>query len=158
MKREINAFVKTLQEKSLRIAFAESITCGLLSEKLANYKGTSDVLAGSVICYDACVKKDLLGVSEQMISRYTCESMEVTAALAKNLRRLISADIHAAITGLAAPGGSETPKKPVGTVFFCFLYKGKLHKLQKRYYGTPRNIRIKATLEMYNFILAKVKD
>ncbi len=45
--------------------------------------------------------------------------MQVTTALAKNLPKLIKADIHVAITGLASAGGTETKDKPVGTIFFA---------------------------------------
>lgn len=156
MKRKVNRFVKVLQEKSLTIAFAESMTCGLLSDNLASYKGTADVLAGSVICYTPEVKKKLMKVPTKLIQEFTCESKEVTEVLAKNLSSLIQADLHAAITGLAAPGGSETKSKPVGTVFFCLLISGKLFHQRKRFYGSPDEIRRKASLEMYEFILSKL--
>jgi nicotinamide-nucleotide amidase len=156
MRREVNKFIKTLQEKSLTIAFAESMTCGLVSERLSVYKGTSEIFKGSVVCYDASVKTGLFGISQRMVDRYTSESMEVTSALAKNLSRLIKADIHAAITGLAAAGGSETAEKPVGTVFFCMKYKGNLYKHKSRFYGSPSEIRLKACMEMYQFILSRL--
>lgn len=56
-----------------------------------------------------------------MLKKYTAESKEVTDALAKYLRQPIATDIHAAITRLASPGGSETAEKPVGTVFFSYV-------------------------------------
>ncbi len=156
MQRAVNRFVKTLQEKALTIAFAESVTCGMATQKLSIYKGTSDVLAGALVCYSPEVKKACLGISQNMIDHYTSESMEVTVELAKNLSRLIKADIHAAITGLASPGGSETKAKPVGTVFLCFTYKGKIYKRRIRFYGSPSDIREKACLELYEFILEKI--
>src|SRR4051794_28794817 len=117
MNNKAHAFIKQLQEKNLILALAESVTCGLAAHKLSTAPGTSDVLAGSIVCYTPEVKRDLLGVSQKLIDRYTCESMEVTEALAKNLGKLIDADIYAALTGLASPGGSETKDKPVGTIF-----------------------------------------
>lgn len=80
----------------------------------------------------------------------------MTNALAKKLRKLIKADICAAITGLAAPGGSETKDKPVGTVFFSVLYKGKLYKQKKKLKGTPVQIKKKACRKLYHFILLNV--
>jgi nicotinamide-nucleotide amidase len=154
--RKINRFVKYLQEKSLTVAFAESVTCGMASQNLSIYNGTTDVFKGSIICYTPEVKTGCLRVPVKLIEQYTTESMQVTEALAKNLGHLISADIHAAITGLAAPGGSETRSKPVGTIFLCFFYRGRSYKRKVRFYGSATEIRKKACLEMYEFILSKV--
>jgi nicotinamide-nucleotide amidase len=153
MDAKISAFVHKLKDKELKVAFAESMTCGMLAEKLATCIGTSDVLAGSIVCYQPEVKKELFKVPQRMIDKYSCESMQVTELLAKNLTKLITADIYAAITGLAAPGGSESKSKPVGTVFFCVYYKRKIHKLKKRFRGEPQEIRLKACKAMYDFIL-----
>ncbi|MES2592649.1 MAG: CinA family protein [Bacteroidota bacterium] len=156
MHTQVNSFVKKLQKKSLTLALAESITCGMATHKLATCKGTADVLAGSVICYTPEVKNKLLGISKKIIKKHTCESMEVTDALATNLSHLITADIYAALTGLASKGGSETKNKPVGTVFFCVNYKNELYKQRKLFKGSPSEIREKSCLELYKFILSVV--
>ncbi|MCD6019197.1 MAG: hypothetical protein K0S53_2318 [Bacteroidetes bacterium] len=148
-----NRLIKTLKEKKLTLALAESITCGLATQKLSNFKGTADVLKGSVICYTAEVKSGVLGISERTINKYSCESPQVTSALAQHLHSLINADICAALTGLASSGGSETKNKPVGTVFFAVFYKKKIHHLRKIFRGTPLQIREKACEELYRFIL-----
>jgi nicotinamide-nucleotide amidase len=156
MNNKAHAFIKQLQEKNLILALAESVTCGLAAHKLATAPGTSDVLAGSIVCYTPEVKRDLLGVSQKLIDRYTCESMEVTEALAKNLEKLIDADIHAALTGLASPGGSETKEKPVGTIFFCIKFKNKMHRYKKLFRGTPLEIRKKACMSLYEHVLKTI--
>jgi nicotinamide-nucleotide amidase len=153
MNSKISTFVKTLQEKKLTIAFAESITCGLVAQKLATCPGTSDILKGAIVCYSPEVKKELLKISARTIRRYSCESLQVTRKLAQNLAPLIKADIHAAITGLASPGGSESKSKPVGTVFICAVYKGKIHSERKQFRGSPLTIRTKACMALYNMVL-----
>jgi nicotinamide-nucleotide amidase len=157
MKRRVNSFVKRLKEKGLTLALAESVTCGMVTHKLGNCVGTSEVLTGSIVCYTPEVKKSVLNISQAMIEKYTCESREVTEALAKKLPGLIRADIHAAITGLAAEGGSETPDKPVGTVFFCIRYQNKQHNFRKVFKGSPLTIREKASLELYKLILQTIE-
>lgn len=152
MNKQINTFIHRLSDKNLTLALAESMTCGLAAHRLSTSKGTSEVLAGSVVCYSPEVKKGLLEVPQSTIDRYTCESKEVTQALARNLPRLIKADIHAAITGLASPGGSETKGKPVGTVFFCVRYKNKFHHHRQVFRGSPLEIRKKACLVLYDLI------
>src|SRR5690606_6658922 len=63
------------------------------------------------------VKETLLGVSPARINRFTAESAEVSAAIAEGLSSLVPATLHVGITGLTKPGGSESPLKPVGTIF-----------------------------------------
>lgn len=156
MMRPVNKFITYLQEKGLKVAFAESMTCGMASEKLARYKGTADVFAGSVVCYTPEVKSKVLKVPQSVIDKYTCESQQVTEVLARNLSKVINADVHAAITGLASDAGSETKSKPVGTVFFSIYYKGRVYNKRLRFYGTGTMVREKACLALYDFILSKV--
>ena len=148
-----NDLVRLLLKNELTIAFAESVTCGMAAHQLSTVIGTSTVFMGSIVCYQESVKKDLFGIPAGIIKKYTAESQQVTDLLAKKLGKLINADIHAAITGLAAPGGSETKIKPVGTIFFSVVYKRKLHTLRKKLTGTPTGIRKKACNNLYSFIL-----
>lgn len=156
MHRTANRLIKALIEKKLTLALAESMTCGLAAHQLSTNKGTADVFKGSIVCYNTEVKRHLLGIPQLKIDRYTAESAEVTGLLVKHLPRLISADIYAAITGLASPGGSETKTKPVGTVFFCFKKGNRIYHHRKVFRGTPLEIRKKACDELYKFILSRI--
>lgn len=143
MKKLLNDFVKAMKEEGLTLALAESITCGMADEKLSVCFGTSDVLRGAIVCYTPEVKHFLMRIPKTIMAKYTCESMPVTELLAKNLKRLIKADVHAALTGLASPGGSETKNKPVGTVFLCIRYKNRSYKRRLLFRGTPVEIKKK---------------
>ena len=158
MKKLVSTLLKLLIEKKLTIAFAESVTCGLASHQLNIVKGTSEAFMGSVVCYNECVKTNLLGIDSSLIDQYTAESQQVTDALAKNLHQLFDADMFAAITGLAAPGGSETSSKPVGTIFFSLMYKGRLVRQKKFFSGTPLQIKKKACEELYKLMLRELKE
>jgi nicotinamide-nucleotide amidase len=151
--KEVTRLIKALQEKDLTLALAESITCGLAANGLSNATGTSEAFKGGVVCYTPEVKHSLLNVSEKLIDKYTCESPEVTAALAKNLSSVIKADVYGALTGLASPGGSESKEKPVGTVFLAVRYKNKLHHERKLFRGAPSEIKKKACIALYNLIV-----
>jgi nicotinamide-nucleotide amidase len=155
--RPVQELVKILKQKQLTIAFAESITCGWISHKFGTVAGTSEVFRGSIICYDEKVKVQLLKIKKSLIKKHTAESQQVTDALAENLRKLISADIHAAVTGLASEGGSETRTKPVGTVFFSFLFRKKLYKARKKFNGSPMQIKKKSGEFIFKIIADKIK-
>jgi PncC family amidohydrolase len=156
MRRKANTLIKTMLQKGETLALAESMTCGLAAHQLATVKGTSEVLKGGIVCYHESVKCNLLRVPKNLIEKYSAESKEVTATLAENLHHLFDADIYAAVTGLASGGGSETKAKPVGTVFFTVVYKGKSSHDRRRFRGTPLQIRKKACDALYDFILKQV--
>jgi nicotinamide-nucleotide amidase len=153
MSEKRKLLVRKLQEKKLKLAMVESVTCGLAAHKLSTVSGVSEILAGSLVCYSPEVKMELLGVPQKLIRKYTCESSEVTRSLAKNLKSLVKADIYVAVTGLAAPGGSETREKPVGTIFLSVFYKNKSHNKRILFRGSPVKIMSKACNALYELIL-----
>jgi nicotinamide-nucleotide amidase len=144
--------VKKLKEGELEVAFAESATCGMLAQMLNTVPGTSDVFAGSIVCYKESVKTSLLNIKPSLIKKHTAESQQVTDALVKNLYRLIPADICVAVTGLTTPDGSETKNKPAGTMFVSIHYKNQLKKFKKVFNGSPLEIRRKASLFVFSSI------
>jgi nicotinamide-nucleotide amidase len=76
------------------------------------------------MCYNKNVKTGLLKIRNRLLISILRESQIVTDKLAQQLSKIIAADIHAAVTGLAAPGGSETRSKPVGNcIFLIFIQK-----------------------------------
>ena len=151
----IHHFIKSLNDRSLTLALAESMTCGLAAHMLSTCKGTSDVLKGSIVCYNEQVKRELMKVPSTMVRKYSAESRQVTKKLALSLRNLITADIYGAITGLASKGGSEKPGKPVGTVFFTIIHKRKVVTTRRVFRGTPLQVREKACLFLYDLILKR---
>lgn len=108
---------KLIADKNYKIAFAESATAGAMAAQFALAPESGKTLLGGIVCYDACTKEDLFGISKEMIEKYTAESAEVTKALADGLSKHFDCDIAVAVTGLLTAGGSETPEKPVGTMF-----------------------------------------
>ena len=135
--------IRTLQDHGLTLALAESMTCGLIAGTLASAPGVSEVLMGSAVCYHETAKSCLLNVPPRLIKKHTAESQQVTDRMALELRRVLQADMYAAVTGLASPGGSETKTKPVGTVFFAVWFRNKLHRYRKQFRGSSIQIRRK---------------
>ena len=72
-----------LKEKKLAITFAESATAGRLSAEFALIPDCGEILKGGIVCYDACIKQDILGVPENLVKKYTPESAEVTEEMAR---------------------------------------------------------------------------
>jgi nicotinamide-nucleotide amidase len=143
-----------LKDKNQTIAFAESITGGMLSAEFIKAKGVSDVLLGSLVTYAEEVKQKVLGVKKQTLKLYTAESQQVTNEMVMGLHKLLKADVCVAVTGLCGPGASESKEKPVGTVFFSILCQGKVEEFREQFNGNSSGIRKKAA----GFIFRKLED
>jgi nicotinamide-nucleotide amidase len=111
------AVVSLLQELSLTVATAESLTGGLVCAALTSVAGSSAVVRGGVIAYAAPVKHELLGVDADLLDRVGAVHPEVCEAMARGAGRLLHADVGLATTGVAGPephGGQEP-----GTVYIA---------------------------------------
>jgi nicotinamide-nucleotide amidase len=137
---------RLMAQKGLTISFAESATAGWLCSEFALTEHSGKVLKGGIVCYDADLKVSLLGVPRELLDKFTPESMEVTQNLAERLDSKIPSDIRVGVTGLTAPGGSETAEKPVGTMFVFAVVKGKPCSFRMVFGGTREDI-IRQTIQ-----------
>lgn len=104
---------KLLRQQGLRLAVAESCTGGLVGHLITNVPGSSTYYMGSVTAYAYEAKVRLLDVRWETLEKYGAVSKETVLEMACGVRRALAADIGAAVSGIAGPGGG-TPDKPVG--------------------------------------------
>ena len=104
------------RSQGLRLAVAESCTGGMVAERLTAVPGASDVFAGAIVAYANEVKREHLGVSEDILGRNGAVSEEAAAAMAAGARERLGADAAVAVTGIAGPAGA-TPEKPTGLIY-----------------------------------------
>ncbi|NTU57926.1 MAG: CinA family nicotinamide mononucleotide deamidase-related protein [Chlorobiaceae bacterium] len=107
--------VRTLIERGLRVAVAESCTGGLVSSRLTDVPGSSECFLRGLVTYSNEAKEDLLGVDAETIRLHGAVSESVASEMARGCLRKSGVDIAVATTGIAGPGGGS-PEKPVGTV------------------------------------------
>lgn len=110
------ALVRKLKEKKLKIATAESITGGLVSKRITEVSGSSEVLECGICSYSNRIKHEVLGVTKETLEKFSEYSRECAIEMANGVRRLSGADIGISTTGIAGPGGG-TKEKPVGLVY-----------------------------------------
>jgi nicotinamide-nucleotide amidase len=109
-----------LRQRQWTIAAAESCTGGLMMSRLTDIAGSSDYVAGGVVCYSNAAKIEWLSVPEALIAAHGAVSEPVARAMADGVRQRSSSDVGIGITGIAGPGGG-TVEKPVGTVAIAVL-------------------------------------
>ncbi len=147
---------KVLAAKGWNIAFAESATAGRMSAEFSMTKESGKILRGAIVCYEVFVKEQILNVPHAMIEKYTPESAEVTKKLAEHMAKLFNAKVTVAVTGLAAPGGSETPEKPVGTFFFSIITPSENINKRKVFKGDAQQIINQAIDEAAKLVIESI--
>lgn len=147
-----------LIRENLSIAFAESASAGRFTAEFSLAPQAGKFLKGGLACYDASLKESLLGVPKEQVLEFTPESSVVTRGITYGLQKLIPADIHVGCTGLTCAGGSETPEKPVGTMFICAIKGNDILFERRLYYPGVQEDIVLRTLEETAWLLTRHLD
>ncbi len=119
--------------QNLKLTVAESCTGGLLAAALTEIPGSSDVLDRGFVTYSNAAKQAMLGVPASVLETRGAVSKETVEAMAAGALERSGADLSAAVTGVAGPGGG-TAQKPVGLVHFAAAHReGRLLHRERRY-------------------------
>ena len=141
-----------LEKKEMTIAFAESITGGNISAAFVKNAGASKVFVGSVVSYSNEIKKNVLGVKQTSLDSHGAVSEEVVKEMCYGLKKLMNTNIAIAVSGIAGPqGGNE--QKPVGTVYFGFLFGNNFYCKKELFPGTRTRIMSRVTNTVFVEIL-----
>ena len=132
--------VELLKENSLTVTTAESCTGGLVSARLINVAGASEVFKEGLITYSNKAKRRYLGVKKGTLLKYTAVSEDVAKEMAKGAALEAKADCSVAVTGIAGPDGG-TDKKPVGAVYIACWIDGNLFSREYHFKGDRMGIR-----------------
>jgi len=147
-----------LASKGLKIAFIESATAGRMCSEFALSPHSGKILRGGLTCYEVFVKENILHVPHELVEAHSPESAEVTQALGKGGVQLLASDITVAVTGLIAPGGSETEEKPVGTMFLYLIFPQGHVSHKAIFTGSPESIILKTVDLTAQLILENLQE
>ena len=113
-----------LKAQSLTFATAESITGGMIGSRLTEIPGSSDSYIGSIVAYDADVKRSLLNVPKDI----SVVSQEAVEAMALGVCAVMGADVSVAVSGAAGPYPHEGQEP--GTVWMATNVKGDVESFK----------------------------
>lgn len=134
------AVADLLLANNLTVTCAESCTGGLLSARLVNVPGISDVYKSGIVTYSNKAKRRFLNVKKTTLQKYGAVSRQTAEEMSKGAAAFAKADVAAAVTGIAGPDGG-TEEKPVGLVFIACCVKGKTTVEKYRFSGSRSKVR-----------------
>ena len=135
--------VAKLKERGVTCATAESCTGGSVGGAITAVPGSSAVFLGGVISYANEVKRDVLGVSQEILDAHGAVSPECAERMATGARNLLKADLAVSLTGIAGPDGGSA-EKPVGLVWFGLATKDGVRTEKKVFAGDRAAVRAQA--------------
>ena len=145
------AVMQLMDENKLTITTAESLTGGMLTSRLINVPGASDVLKQGFITYSNKAKRKYLGVKKSTLDKYGAVSEQTAKEMARGGCYFTKSDVCVALTGLAGPdGGSD--KTPVGTVFIGVCLCGTTKVREYHFSGERMKIRESAATAGLTFL------
>ena len=152
------AIINLANEKNVVFVLAESCTGGMIAAALTDIPGSSAVLDRGLVTYSNQAKRDLLGVSDDILASYGAVSAETAIAMTTGaLLKTPAARLAASVTGIAGPGGGSQDK-PVGLVHFSCQWRGKpaVHDHQT-FTGDRDSVRKKSLYKSLTMIYNELK-
>ncbi len=135
-----DAVAKLLVEQRLTIGTAESLTGGLVADRLVTVPGASHWFRGGIVAYANAVKRDVLGVPQEMLDARGAVSAEVVEAMAVGCRRLLHTDLAMSTTGVAGPDDLG-PDLPAGLVYVGVAWDGGVRSFSFSWTGNRQEVR-----------------
>lgn len=139
-----------LKEQKSTLSVAESITGGMVAQRITSIPGSSNYFVGGFLVYSDAMKHHLLGVDPNLIEAHTAVSEEVACAMAEGARERTSSTYAISVTGEAGP--ESATGVPVGTVFIGFAGPDHVESRRLQLPGDRNRVRIFAAQAALDFI------
>ncbi|PKH52683.1 competence/damage-inducible protein A [Tenacibaculum sp. Bg11-29] len=133
-----------LKKYNKTLSVAESLTGGKIASELVSIPGSSAYFKGGFIAYTAELKKQLLGVSKQVIEEFTVVSKEVAKEMAIGCIKKLKTDYAIGVTGNAGPTTDHNDKS-VGLVYIAIAKENSV-EVHEFNFGQPREKVINRTV------------
>jgi PncC family amidohydrolase len=131
-----------LKQSNQSVSAAESLTGGLLCERLTNIAGSSQYFMGGIVSYHNRIKVAELQIPGSLIAAKGAVSAEVAVAMAEGIRKRFKTDIGLSTTGCAGP--EPVPPAPVGLAYIAVASINGTRVQDLHLQGTRQEIREKS--------------
>lgn len=148
--------IEYLNYHSKKLAIAESLTGGLISNAIVEIDGASKVLFESLVTYDNDSKIKRLGVSRYTIERHGAVSYECAHEMAHGLLKSLDVDVALSTTGIAGPTGGSA-EKPIGLTYICVADRTGSKVYDHIFEGDRKSIRNQAANTALFYLINKLK-
>ena len=131
-----------LKLRNISIASVESFTVGGFASLIGSVSGISQVYRGSLVSYQSCIKRDVLGIDQSIIDAYGVVSKEVAGLMAIHGQKMFDCDLCISFTGNAGPTAMEG--KPVGLIYIGVAYQQDIYTYGFELSGSRQDIQKQA--------------
>ncbi|MFA5103587.1 MAG: CinA family protein [Candidatus Margulisiibacteriota bacterium] len=132
-----------MKREKLSLSVAESLTGGLICERISSFPGASEYFSGGIVCYTNRIKVTELAVPASIIAKEGPVNRQVAEILAENIRKKFRTTIGLSATGVAGPS-TVTPPKPIGLTFIAISEEKGSQCKEFNFQGSRKEIREKA--------------
>ncbi len=134
-----DSIVEMLKAADMTLTTVESCTGGLLSGRIVNVSGASDVFKQGFVTYSNKAKRKMVGVKKSTLKKYTAVSEETAEEMAEGGWLETDADACLSVTGYAGPGSTE--EAPAGLVYIGCCVNG--HTVVRKYQFTGNRSKVR---------------
>ena len=139
----LRGLLDILRQRGETVTTVESLTAGLISARIADIPGASDLMKRAYVTYCDEAKHEMVGVSFQTLETYTAVSAQTAQEMALGGARQAHAALCLAATGYAGPP-SGPDDHSVGLVYLSCCYRGQVTVEEHHYQGSRNEVRVAA--------------
>jgi len=155
LKEEVAALLKA---KDLTIAVAEACTAGNLGYLRTSLPGSSAYFYGGILAYARSVKRDVLGIPQEVLETHGSVPQVSAMEMAHRVRELCNTYIGVSTTGIAGPAGGS-PHRPVALFYVALsahdgYYQCKEHRFTYNDCNANRKATAQAALSLVKHYLS----
>ena len=141
--QELAQILDTLRQRKELVTTVESLTAGMISSRIADIPGSSDVMRRAFVTYSDEAKHEMVDVKQSTLDKWTAVSRQTAEEMAEGGCRQAGASACVSATGYAGPpSGPEDTS--VGHVYLGCCYCGETMTEEHWYSGERNEVRVQA--------------
>ncbi|MDD6799994.1 MAG: competence/damage-inducible protein A [Firmicutes bacterium] len=151
-----HAVVSALKERKATLSLAESCTGGLISKRITDVPGCSEVFLSGAVTYSNEMKISMLKVKKETLDTFGAVSEECAKEMAEGIRSVSGSTYGASVTGIAGPEGGNS-QKPVGLVWIAVSRPDNVTVTRKlNLNGSREHIRLLSSTNVLALVLEQL--